>query len=518
MRKPLALAIVLFFIPGAFAQTIEIQDYLTMPMTGSVTATGNNGQLARINSLQEEPGGTQRFFVNDLNGPLYIVDKKTRTPVVYLNLNGRGTQSGLFHRFTYEAGYANGFISFRFDPDYVANGKFYTVHLEEPAVAAAAVPDNKNFPGLDIAGYTATPAIQTPGDIQRDAVLIEWTDTKPANAIFEGTAREVLRLQLNNRIHPMGDITFNPAARRGDREWRVLYIGCGDGGSGEQQGLMRSNPQRLDTLVGKILRIVPDLKEHTDTSTLSENARYRVPNDNPFVSTAGARKEIWAYGLRNPHRLTWDGNTLIAAVVGLHTWETAYIIRKGANYGYPLREGNEALMQGNTTTSLPPEDRIPVQVTERTTAGTVIPTYPVLQYPHTKDGGDAISGGFVYRGSALPALRGKYIFADITTGRVWYADLAEMIAADDGKPGTMARLNEIRVRWNGEIYASMFPIVEAAYHARGGKDPNLPGTSTVSGDGRADIRFAADAAGELYILSKSDGVIRAITSADAARN
>src|SRR6185295_1415672 len=114
---------------------------------------------------------------------------------------GRGTQPGLFHRFTYELGFANGFVGFRFDPDYTANGKFYTVHLEEPPVAGSPLPDNKNFPGLDISGYAATPAIQTPGEIQREAVLIEWTDSKISNTTFEGTAREVMRVQLNNRIH-----------------------------------------------------------------------------------------------------------------------------------------------------------------------------------------------------------------------------------------------------------------------------------------------------------------------------
>jgi hypothetical protein len=492
-----------FCAVSASAQTLEIRDYLTMPMTGSVTATGNNGQLARINSMQEEPGGTQRLFVNDLNGPLYIFDKNTKTPTVYLNLNGRGTQPGLFQRFTYEAGYANGFVSFRFDPDYAANGKFYTVHIEEPTVAGST----------RLVGYEPTAAITTPGDIQREAILIEWTDSRPANTTFEGTTREILRLQLNNRIHPMGDIIFNPNARRGDPEWRVLYIGCGDGGSGEQPTAMRSNPQRLDTMVGKILRIIPDLKEHADRSSVSENGRYRIPNDNPFASTAGARKEIWAYGLRNPHRLTWDGNTLIAANVGLHTWESAYIVRKGANYGYPLREGNETLKQDNTTMALPEQDRIPVQVTDKVTTGTVVPIYPVVNYAHTKEGGDAISGGFVYRGAALPALRGKYVFGDITTGRLWYADLAEMIAADDGKPSTMASLHELKIRWNGETYGTMFPIVETAYHARGGKDADLPGTSTVSGPGRADIRFSVDAAGELYILSKSDGMIRAVVAA-----
>src|SRR5262249_22042038 len=135
---------------------------------------------------------------------------------------------------------------------------------------------------------------------------IEWTDSNISNATFEGRARELMRVQLNTRIHPMGDLIFNPTARRGDADWRVLYVSCGDGGSGEQRTVTRMNPQRLDTLVGKILRIVPDLSEHADSSTVSENGRYRVPRDNPFASLDGARKEIWAYGLRNPHRMTWD--------------------------------------------------------------------------------------------------------------------------------------------------------------------------------------------------------------------
>jgi hypothetical protein len=432
---------------------------------------------------------------------------------VYLNLNGRGAQPGLFHRFSYEAGYANGFVSFRFDPDYTVNGRFYTAHIEEPLAQISPLPDNKNFPGLTTASYAASSVIPTPGEIQREAVLIEWTDTNTSNATFEGAARELMRVQLNTRIHPMGDLSFNPLARPGDADWRVLYVACGDGGAGEQQTAMRSNPQRLDTVVGKILRIIPDLREHANSSAVSENGRYRIPNDNPFMATAAARKEIWAYGLRNPHRLTWDGNTLIAASIGLHTWEAVYIIRKGANYGYPLREGHETLKQDNTTTVRPAADTILIQVTDKITNGAVTPTYPVAEYPHTASGGDAISGGFVYRGSALPLLRGKYVFGDITTGRLWYADLAELVAANDGKPDTMARLHELKIRWNGQTYATMFAIVEAAYHARGGKDPNLPGTSTVSGDGRADIRFAIDAAGELYILSKSDGVIRAVVAA-----
>ena len=205
-----------------------------------------------------------------------------------------------------------------------------------------------------MSGYTTTAAIKTPGPLQDEGVLVEWTDSNPSNSTFEGTARELLRVQLNTTSHPLGDLIFNPTARRGDPDWRVLYIECGDGASGESTNVaIRANPQRLDNLEGKILRIIPDLAEHTDTSTVSENGRYRIPNDNPFVATPGARKEIWAYGFRNPHRLDWAvdpanpaNNRLIANSVGLHTWETVYLVHKGGNLRLRRARGHGAAEAG----------------------------------------------------------------------------------------------------------------------------------------------------------------------------
>jgi len=509
--------------------TLPLRDFVEFPITGKVDGTGQtDGLLARINSLREEPGGGTRFFVNDLNGPLYIVDKTTKRITTYLDFNGREGHHGLFRRFAYEVGYANGLNSFQFDPDYTNNGKFYTVHIEDPSLSASAVPDNTAYPALNVAGYTPTEPIPTPGPIQREGVLIEWTDTSPSNATFEGTARELMRVPLNTRIHTLADVEFDPSARRGDREWRVLYIGCGDGGSGESRTSIRMNPQRLDTLVGKVLRIVPDLAERTATSAVSPNGRYRIPNDNPFVGVDGARGEVWAYGFRNPHRLHFaidsadpKNNRLVANSIGLHTWETVNIVHKGANYGYSRREGNEALQADNHTTKRPDDDTIPVQVTDTITHGDVTPTYPVIQYGHVKGGGDAIGSGFLYRGTRVPALRGKYIFTDISTGRVWYADYGEMLAADDGKADTLAALHEIKLSWDDphdspdagkRLYDTMFPIAEAAYHFRGGKSPHLPGLALVSGTGRADAHIAVDGAGELYIFTKTDGVLRAVVN------
>jgi glucose/sorbosone dehydrogenase len=514
--------------------TLEIKDYVAMPITGKVDGKGQtDGMLARVNSLREEPGGSNRFFVNDLNGPIYILDKATGKLTTYLDFNGREGRPGLFKKFSYEVGYANGMNSFQFDPDYKKNGKFYTVHIEDPTVEGSFVPDNAHLPSLNTRGYTATAGITTPGDIQREGVLVEWTDSNPSNDTFEGTAREVMRIPLNTRIHTLADMSFNPTAKPGDPEWRVMYIGSGDGGSGEAKSLIRMNPQRLDNLVGKVLRIIPDLAEHQSTSTVSDNGRYRIPNDNPFVSLEGARKEIWAYGLRNPHRLIWaidpdnaQNNRLIANSIGLHTWETVNIIHKGANYGYSLREGNEALQMDNHTTARPASDKVPVRVTDTVTHGEITPTYPVIQYGHVPGGGDAVGTGFYYAGRKFPALRGKYVFTDISTGRIWYADYTEMLAADDGDPRTLAATHEMRIAWDDphdspdkglQVFNTMFPIVEAAYHFRGGKNPRLPGLALVSGTGRADTHVAVDAAGEPYVLTKSDGMIRIVTGAAVAR-
>ena len=222
-----------------------------------------------------------------------------------------------------------------------------------------------------------TPTVE--GRIEREVVLIEWTDRDPANATFEGKARELLRVQHPLPQHPLGELTFNPVAQRGDPDWRVMYLGAGDSGSGDQRDSRRFNPQRLDTLVGKVLRIVPDLREHTSTSTVSENGRYRIPNDNPFTTLEGARKEIWAYGLRNPHRLIWDVDparpkepTLLAFHIGLVSWETVVVIRKGANYGWPLREGTQARsLEGMGP--IPADDTIPIQISDTVTSGTVRP-------------------------------------------------------------------------------------------------------------------------------------------------
>jgi glucose/sorbosone dehydrogenase len=502
--------------------TIELEDTVAMPITGKLVGaeTPNESALSRVNAIREETGGSTRWFLPVVSGPIYIYDKNTKAFSTYLDFNGFGDNRGLFKKFYTLSGYGNGINGFNLDPDYRNNGKFYTTHMEDPSIEASGVPQNTMFPGLQTAGYTVTAPIATPGPVMHQGVLIEWTDTNPSNNTFEGTAREVFRVWLNTRSHQLGEVVFNPTARRGDPDWRVLYVAVGDGASGESRNVeIRPNPRRLDTMVGKIVRIIPDLNEHTSTSTVSDNGRYRIPNDNPFAKTPGARKEIWAYGLRNPHRLAFSvdpanaaNNRLVASICGLNTWEMISIIHKGGNYGFSLREGHEAVTLDNGTTALPKDDRIPMLLDDTKSLGMVAPIYPVIVWGHDLRGGDCAGSGYLYNGKAVPALRGKFVYNDITTGRIWYSEYKDMLAADDGNPQTMARMYEVKILWKKMVHDTMMPIVRETFRARGSKAENMNGKGRVSGD-RADVRIALDAAGEMYVYSKSDGMIRRIVAA-----
>jgi hypothetical protein len=178
------------------------------------------------------------------------------------------------------------------------------------------------------------------------------------------------------------------------------------------------------------------------------------------------------------------------------------IVARGANFGYSLREGPQAMTPAGMA-PVPADDSIPLQISDTLARGTMKPAYPVIAYPHTSGGGDAIAGGFIYRGSRVPALRGKLVFGDITSGRIWYAEMADVLRADDGDPETLAPLHELET--------SLRRMVEETFHLRGARGASLPGAAPVSGRGRVDLRFAEDSAGELYVLTKSDGMIRQVT-------
>jgi hypothetical protein len=532
---------------------ILIEDYATPPLSSALMGReypppiDYHGQLARVVSLRSEPANAPmapaRFFVADMNGNLYILDKATRKFTPYI------TFAEIFPRYSTDR-LTTGVAAIAFDPDYAKNGKFYTVHTEDPAKPGPVQATNAHVPSLNLNGYTPTPVVKPPvGDVQNESVLMEWTDTNIKNSTFEGTAREILRVGFNTVIHPMDDIVFDPLAKPGSPDYGNLYVSTGDGGSGETPGPIQIIPQSLNALQGKVLRITPDLALRPKDK-LSENGRYRIPSTgpgaNPFLSVAGARPEIFAYGFRNPHRMDWDPvtNTLLVNDIGLHSWEEVDILAKGGNYGYSQREGNEELIvrgggktgsQSDPQVPFPQRDLLTVDGLEKPVA----PIYPVAVYSHLE--GDAIGSGFVYRGKLMPQMVGKYIFTDMTTGRIFYTDLNEMIASRSMR-GKQAPIHEIQVMYKSPydpsaqapVQRRMYDIVAETFTHKDGTASEdspqgvLPGAAAATGGwrgktflpgtidpygvpyggGRADVRLSLGGDGEIYIMSKSDGMIR----------
>jgi Glucose / Sorbosone dehydrogenase len=518
---------------------VLVEDYASLPVSTARKETAPypppvdyKVQLGRPTSFRSEPDGAplakKRFFVVDQNGVLYILDKARRKFTPYIDLGK------IYARFISEPPFGMGFVSLVFDPNYAKNGKFYTVHTEKVSMKGSRQPDNASLPSLDLNGFKTTEAINPPaGDVGYGCVVTEWTDTNINNTTFEGRSREVLRTGTNFSIHPMGDMIFNPLAKPGSPDYGNLYIGIGDGAAGERPGPTHTLPQRLDSLAGKIIRITPDVTLRPQ-DLLSSNGQYRIPSTgrdpNPFISIAKARPEIYAYGFRNPHRLSWDPktNTLLAAEVGLSSWEEVDIVTKGSNYGWAEREGPEQVFIGgpngaktgsraNPPAPFPTNDTLAVDGLSEP----MRPLYPVIFYSHQD--GNAMGSGYVYRGKSMPQLRGEYVFTDILNGRLFYADFNEMLAAR-GLHGKFAPIHEIQIVYkapNGggpPVKREMYDLVADAFLAKGGKpdtgkrmpDPYRDGARY--GGGRADVRLALGADGEIYLLCKTDGWIRKLVA------
>lgn len=223
---------------------------------------------------------------------------------------------------------------------------------------------------------------QDGGDATRVSVLT--VDAATGQAGDPETVIEVLQPYAN---HNAGQLAFGPDG--------YLYIGLGDGGWRDDP---RGHGQNRATMLGSMLRL--------DVDRASATARYVVPPDNPFLSDPTVPPETWATGLRNPWRYSFapDGR-LVVADVGQNTWEEVSVVAAGDNLGWNQREGQACF---------PPER----PCTDPADAGLQDPVYV---YGHEE--GASITGGFVYTGLALPALRGRYVFGDFVSGRIWAIDL-----------------------------------------------------------------------------------------------
>jgi glucose/arabinose dehydrogenase len=260
-------------------------------------------------------------------------------------------------------------------------------------------------------------------------VINEWkiSSTDP-NVIDPASRREIISFGKNANNHNGGTIAYGPD--------NYLYLGLGDGGNANDVGASHIEPtgngQSLATPLGKMLRIDPTNPSLTPSSadTVSANGQYRIPQTNPIALTAQV-PEIYAMGFRNPYRFSFDRSNgdLILADVGQNTIEEINKVVGGGNYGWPVKEGTFLFNRttgpgGNAGTVGPNSPNSPVGLIDPISG-----PQGTLQYDHGD--GISITGGFVYRGSAIPELQGKYIFGDLALrnlppradGRLFYADM-----------------------------------------------------------------------------------------------
>ena len=398
---------------------------------------------ARVQYLLPVPGPGARLAFNDTRGVLYMTDAAGAAPQVYLDLRRRAV------------GFTNardvgesGFMGFAFHPEFATAGapgygKLYTAFSAEPDGAA------------DYAGEGAV----------QHSVVREWSAADAGAAAFAGESRELLRVGQFGTTNGVGTIAFNPTAAAGTPDYGLLYIGFGDGG-GEDDPF--DNGQRLDTPLGAIARIDP---------LGSDAGAYGIPADNPLAGRRNAAAEIWAWGLRHPQQFSWDAATgrMFIADIGQDQIEEINLGVAGGNYGWRLTEGTFATAMAFGR-SRDPRGLGAMPVFERPN-GLPPFVYPVAQYDH--DDGPAVAGGFVYRGSGIPALRGKYLFTDIVSGELFAVDGDGLVA---GRPGAI-----------GEVWLRLRPRREFS--------------------GRWDARLGIDHDGELYLLTKRDGWIRRLVLA-----
>lgn len=294
-------------------------------------------------------------------------------------------------------------------------------------------------------------------------VITEWTLDDPRSRVLTGKPRELLRVNVVGQIHGMQEIAFNPYAKPTDADYGLLYVCIGDGGAVEQG--YPFIPKNKNHVWGKVLRIDPLGKN-------SKNGQYGIPQSNPYVGKDGL-DEIYAEGFRNPNRIAWtkDGRILVSNI-GQRQLESLYLLKPGQNYGWPDREGTFLIDSPATINTIYPLPNDDAQQGY---------SYPVAQFDH--DEGNAIMGGFEYTGTQLPPLQGKYIFGEIVRGRVFYVNLNEI------KEGAQATIHE-------------FPLTLS------GKPTTLKELSHAD---KVDLRIGQDAAGELYLLTRADGMMYKIT-------
>jgi len=281
--------------------------------------------------------GSNRLFVIEQEGKIRIIKEGKLLPQPFLDITSIVDHGSAMYS-------EKGLLGLAFHPQYKSNGKFY-IYYSAPTTVKGM--DNKS-------------------------VVAECRVSSSNPDVANATGRILLEIQEPESNHNGGCLQFGPDG--------YLYIGVGDGGGGGDKHGTNGNGQNTQTLLGKILRI--DVNAETG---------YKIPPDNSFVNSP----EIFAYGLRNPWRFSFDRKTgkLFCGDVGQNEWEEVDIIEKGKNYGWRIMEGNHCYNPSSNC------DQNGLSL-------------PIAEYGH--DEGRSITGGYVYRGTNTADMDGKYIFADWT--------------------------------------------------------------------------------------------------------
>lgn len=406
---------------------IELELFSQLP------ASDTTPPLAKMTKMEAVPG-SDRLFINDQRLGIYeLVDKK---PNLYLPINK------LKPDLVSKPGWATGMASFTFHPEFTKNGLFYTAHTEPG--------------GTEQSDYGYADSIR----VFMQWIVTEWKSDEPSAKSFNGSSREIVRIDIPSQAHGMQELTFNPNAQPGDEDYGLLFIGFGDGGLTEQ-GFAHISNSKGAQIYSSILRIDPK-------GTNSPNGNYGIPPSNPFSGEEGKAGEVYAYGFRNPNRIFWDkkGN-MFATDIGQHSVEELNKIEKGKFYGWPIREGRFLIN---------PYGKFKEIFALNNDDEKYGVTYPIIQLDH--DELAAIIAGYIMPSGSL---QGKFVFGDILSGRLFFADLYN--------------LENSGVESWGVTYQ--------------GKEISL---LELCGGQRVDLKFGQDASGQVYFMSKTEGKIYTMKS------
>ncbi len=436
-----------------FATSIEAtQGVIAVKFVEFAVIPDLNGEAPRMMHMIDE-AGTKRLFVSTMRGPIFGVSYDGKTVAEYIDVNAPAWKIGVQAQ-----GSERGLQSIAFHPQFNQRGtrgygKFYT-YTDTPDITPKA---DFTHPGT---GHT------------HDTVLLEWTAEHPAAAAYDGEApRELIRFAQPFANHNGGEIAFNDLAAPNTPEFGLLYVGSADGGSG---GDPNNVSQNLASAFGKILRIDP-------LGTNSANGKYGIPASNPFVkSKPEALGEIYAYGVRNPQRFSWDSKDrrMYLADIGQNIVEEISPVTAGANLGWNVWEASYKFVNRQVDVANPRSD--------------AAMTWPIVEFDHTDPilTRPAVTGVYVYREKDIKQLQNLLLFGDNPSGEIFY------INADKQPAGGQDAIRRVMFDDKG-TNKTLLQLIREKNVAQG-KAP-AP---------RADLRFGRGPRGQIFVMNKRDGVIR----------